>query len=425
MGTERLIKNEVVRFSAELGIIATFLTIGIETASHFSEVLHSSKFIVAVLASMYVVTLRVCWQIKNPQKDAYGKPRYDHSESKKAWAGRIMIISSVLIPLSIAGILYFNQKTLSNNIAIITTRFEKDKDPFHTKLNELIKKYDEKNHLDSVDLKFQNKYYDDYVNFNTDSMLNIFNCNNAKRGLLVIGSKNYDHDDEDFFYCYIYINQLANLNMNKNLKDIDTSFHSDNIIHLLEQRFISFSTFTQQAEELAKFIMGLLYFNAGDLEKASETFTDIKNNAASAPSSSKLSATCSEWLGHISVRKNDVPKALGHYLESAEKDSANLPLLNNIGGLYYHQKDTVNAYKYFLKAKALDDNYTIPINQPTSSGPVSAAPKDNTDDASKLAEQKQLADEKKKAEAKKKEDQRIADEKKKEDERIAEVKKQA
>ncbi len=280
MALEKLIKNEAVRFCAELGIIATFLTVCIQTVSHFLEVINSSKFLIGFISSVFIVAMRVCWKIKHPEKDAYGKPRYDHSESKKTWAGRLMIICALLAPLSISAIIYYNHRPVNNNIAIITTRFDQEPDQFQIELNKMLGDSIRTYNLDSINLQFYDKCFYDYVNFNIDTVQSVFNYKNHSRGLLVIGAKTFDEASKKaFFYCCIYINKLINLNRNCNLEDIDTSFHSKDAIRMQQSRFVSFNMPDEQAAHLAKFIMGLLYINSGDLEKAKETLTEVKQEA--------------------------------------------------------------------------------------------------------------------------------------------------
>lgn len=370
MSIGSIIKSQVTRFTAEAGVIVGFLAICIDVISHFTKVFDSGKFLIVFLTGLYIIILRVCWKIKHPDRDAYGKARYSYSDKTKKLASQMVILSSVIMPTGIAILTYLNiPKTVpviySNNMAIIITKFTRDTDPFSIDLSESLEGHKKEPLFDSIDVKTSDEFIRKYTKDCDTTIEHIFELNKYKKGLLVLGSKSSDgakerHQDV-FFNCYIFINKLSNLHIDT--RKIRTELSNDKVLYLKKEPYISFDH-SIQADTLSKFILGLLYFNADKLDESDKIFTEIKNWGMLA-GQEELVANCDHWLGKGKIKKGRINDAIELFKDGIARDTTNPYLYNALASLCYYKKDTVEAYNYFSKAYLLDKSFDIPISKPS------------------------------------------------------------
>jgi tetratricopeptide (TPR) repeat protein len=363
MSIVKEIKAQIARFTTELGILVGFLAICIALVSNISEAFNSQKILIVVGVGLCVIILRVCYRIRNPEKDAEGQPKTHYSEKQKRWAGRAMVIICILVPVSISAVVFGNLD--KKEFAIIVTPFDEPKDPFSDALFRNIGKYKKAKGFDSIQARFHDEFLKRKDDKSTTIISKIFENEGSNRGLLVFGARSAEKD-EKFFNCYIYINNLSKLGVDSTM--IDRSESDKQVIYMLNPLFIEFE-YSTQAEIVADFIMGLLYIHSDQLQKAEETFTLIKGGVSQGNTGIKVSkqlrSNCDYWLGDIYSKKEQYEEAINAYTDAGKYDTANAFILNRLAILQLqYKKDTAQAYELFMKAHEVDASIPVPISEP-------------------------------------------------------------
>ena len=142
--------------------------------------------------------------------------------------------------------------------------------------------------------------------------------------------------------------------MNYNLSKIKS-----NIIYVQNPSLINFSI-DYQAEIIAEFILGLLYYNSNNTEISKQKFIHSLS-LSPAEENTKFKSYCHLFIGNNYFNELSYDDAIKEYQSGIYFDSLNSYLHFNLGIALLRKQDSIFAYKEFMTASTLNKNLNNPI----------------------------------------------------------------
>lgn len=341
-------KNEgLIKFMSGLTTvilsIITFLTKVLETK------LNISLFLIGLL----IITQRVCKEIINSKREAFGIITATYSK-RSILIGKIVKYSSwclLIFPAVVLINTIIPKKKECNsqmpNLGVLITNFTNStENDFSYKLfTTLCSKLQDIDTIKPIQV-------DHFVNLSKlnyqDSLTNTFKKNCVNHGLLVFGKRN---EQTKLFDCSIFIHNLTQL---KNTSDIN----KQNILFLQNPDQVNFSL-DDQANIVSEFIMGLLFYNSHNYDYSINSFNQVLNSSSN--THSKIRSFCHFYLGNNLIQQKKTMEAINAYKLGLDLDSLNSFLHYNLGLALAMRSDSLNAFQEFEYAIKLNPKFSNPI----------------------------------------------------------------
>lgn len=337
--------------SIELIVGLTTLLIGLSTL--FSKILES-KYNIAIilLAFFFIIRTTVKQIIKKPIDSDTAKTRTKTLRILKfvKYGSYLFLVFPIFLVVSF--FIPKKGKDCSQNktkFGLLITNFSKsdDDDDFSYKVFSLLDAELQNN--DSIIPKRLTKYVNTATTNYKDTILNLFQDDCFNHGILAFGKRSLE---SKLFDCNIYINNLTRLNYN-------LSQVKSNIIYIQNPNLINFSL-DYQAETIAEFILGLLYYNSNSSEISKQKFIHSLN-LSQKEGNTKFKSYCHLFIGNNAFDESQYEVAVNEYKNGIIQDSLSSYLHYNLGLALLKLKDSISANKEFKIASILNKNMPNPI----------------------------------------------------------------
>lgn len=348
-----IMKSEFNNSKDSVQIVSGVLTLLLSIISLITKVFESKYAIALLLLGLFLIAQRVCKEIISSTKESFGVITQSYSANFiiLAKVGKYFSWLFLIFPIYLISTIFLKKEgceTKEAQLGILITSFSvASDDDFSYKLFNLLES--ELQNVDTLKALKLDQFISVGKAHSTDTIKNYYSKNCLNRGLLVFGKRS---DQSRLFDCNIYIHNVYNLN-------VDSSNMDKNILFLRNPDMLNFSI-DSQANIVADFILGLLYYNAGRYHVSRVKF----NRAAELSSSyqdTKFKSYCYFFNGNNLLRESKVLEAINSYKEGLLYDSLNAFLHYNLATALLIRLDSSNAYNAYENAKRISSAFLNPL----------------------------------------------------------------